>query len=225
MEDKIIECLNLQDRLNNQINPHWKKERSQEEFYRAIWIECAEAMESLPWKWWKKMELDFENLEIEIADIFHFILSISLMNSDRELLYFKKALASDFHNLSSIEGDYINHYLANIYTKEKIEGYLFLIERVAEKALRQDYNGTLFFFGLLVKDTIGFDRLHLLYFGKNILNRFRQEMGYKSGNYQKVIGGIEDNRYLVRLIKNIDNIEKLEKELRDILTTSKGGKV
>lgn len=219
MEDKIIECLDLQDKLNSQINPRWREERNRTEFYRAIWIECAEAMESLPWKWWKKMDLDFENLEIEIADIFHFILSISLLNQDKELTYFKKAINSDFHDLSHIEGDYLNHYLANVYQSDKIENYMFLIERIAEKSLKQDYNGTLFFFGLLVKETIGFDRLYLLYFGKNILNKLRQEMGYKSGNYQKYIDGIEDNRYLLRLIEKTDSIDNLEKELRLLLSS------
>lgn len=219
MEDKIRECLDLQDKLNSQINPRWREERNRTEFYRAIWIECAEAMESLPWKWWKKMDLDFENLEIEIADIFHFILSISLLNQDKELTYFKKAINSDFHDLSHIEGDYLNHYLANVYQSDKIENYMFLIERIAEKSLKQDYNGTLFFFGLLVKETIGFDRLYLLYFGKNILNKLRQEMGYKSGNYQKYIDGIEDNRYLLRLIEKTDSIDNLEKELRLLLSS------
>lgn len=219
MEDKIRECLDLQDKLNSQINPRWREERNRTEFYRAIWIECAEAMESLPWKWWKKMDLDFENLEIEIADIFHFILSISLLNQDKELTYFKKAINSDFHDLSHIEGDYLNHYLANVYQSDKIENYMFLIERIAEKSLKQDYDGTLFFFGLLVKETIGFDRLYLLYFGKNILNKLRQEMGYKSGNYQKYIGGVEDNRYLLRLIEKTNSIDNLEKELRHLLSS------
>lgn len=216
MDQKLQECLMLQDQLNIQINPGWKKDRSEREFFRAIWIECAEAMESLPWKWWKKMNLDIENLEIEIADIFHFVLSISLLKGDNQLIYFKKGLNSDFSNLNGIDGEYLNHYLADVYKQDKIEEYMFLIERVAEMSLRMHYDGVLFFFGLLVKDTIGFEKLYLLYTAKNILNRIRQEMGYKSGDYTKLINGIEDNRYLLNLVKKTTDINTIENQLRDL---------
>lgn len=217
MDRSLKECLKLQDELNSQINPDWKKKRSEAEFFRAIWLECAEAMESLPWKWWKKMDLDLENLEIEIADIFHFVLSISLLRGDSQLVYFKKALNSDFSNLAGIDGEYLNHYLADVYSRDRIDEYMFLIERVAEMSLRKHYDGVLFFFGLLVKDTIGFDKLYLLYTGKNILNRIRQEMGYKSGGYTKLINGVEDNRYLLDLVKKTADINTLENQLREIL--------
>ncbi|MEJ5173488.1 MAG: dUTP diphosphatase [Hydrogenothermaceae bacterium] len=216
MEEKIRECLKLQDELNLKINQNWRTERKEEEFYRAIWLECAESMESLPWKWWKKMEIDLENLEIEVADIFHFILSISLLKNDTDLRYFKKAVIGDFSNLEGIEGDYLNHYLADVYMRDKVDTYIFLIERVAEKSLRRDYNGTLFFFGLLVKELFDFNKLYLLYFGKNILNHIRQEMGYKTGDYKKVINGMEDNRYLIKLIQEIEDKNQLESKIREL---------
>lgn len=215
MDSRIKECLDLQNQLNSKINPDWENIRTTEDFYRAIWLECAESMDSLPWKWWKKMDLDIENLEIEVADIFHFILSLSLLKKDNQLLYFKKGLSLEFDNLEGIEGDYINHYLADIYSKDKMDTLMFIIERVAEKSLRKDYNGVLFFFGLLVREVFSFDKLYLLYFGKNILNHIRQEMGYKSGKYRKVINGLEDNRYLLGVIKDMKNIEDLEKNIRD----------
>lgn len=221
MDQSLKECLKLQDELNSQINPYWKRERSEAEFFRAIWLECAEAMESLPWKWWKKMDLDLENLEIEIADIFHFVLSIALLREDHQLIYFKKAIESDFSNLNGIDGEYLNHYLADVYSHNRIDEYMFLIERVAEMSLRRHYDGVLFFFGLLVKDTIGFEKLLLLYAGKNILNRIRQEMGYKSGYYNKLINGVEDNRYLLELVKKTTDINSLEIKLRDIFSNTR----
>ncbi len=219
MENKIKHCLQLQDQLNRKINENWKKIRKKEDFYRAIWLECAEAVESLPWKWWKKTQSDIENLEIELADIFHFILSLILMEKNPDLTYFYKGLNEDFKNLKNIEGDYINHYLAQIYQQNEniYEEYIFLFEKVAEKSLRQDLDGVLFFFGLLTKRLMGFDRLYLLYMGKNILNHIRQEMGYKSGEYKKIVDGLEDNKYLINLIKEVDNIENLELRLRETL--------
>ncbi|MGB9766734.1 MAG: dUTP diphosphatase [Sulfurihydrogenibium sp.] len=216
MEEKIKHCLELQDQLNRKINENWKNVRKKEDFYRAIWLECAEAVESLPWKWWKKVEPDIENLEIELADIFHFVLSLLLLEKKPDLTYLYKGLNEDFTQLLDIEGDYINHYLAQVYTKEKdlYQEYIFLFERIAEKALRQHLNGVLFFFGLLTRKLMDFDRLYLLYVGKNILNHIRQEMGYKSGEYKKLINGLEDNKYLVKVIKEVNSIENLEEKLR-----------
>jgi len=216
LEEKIKHCLELQDQLNRKINENWKNVRKKEDFYRAIWLECAEAVESLPWKWWKKVEPDIENLEIELADIFHFVLSLLLLEKKPDLTYLYKGLNEDFTQLLDIEGDYINHYLAQVYTKDKdlYQEYIFLFERIAEKALRQHLNGVLFFFGLLTRKLMDFDRLYLLYVGKNILNHIRQEMGYKSGEYKKLINGLEDNKYLVKVIKEVNSIENLEEKLR-----------
>ncbi|HEV09645.1 MAG TPA: dUTPase, partial [Sulfurihydrogenibium azorense] len=216
MEEKIKHCLELQDQLNRKINENWKNVRKKEDFYRAIWLECAEAVESLPWKWWKKVEPDIENLEIELADIFHFVLSLLLLEKKPDLTFLYKGLNEDFTQLLDIEGDYINHYLAQVYTKDKdlYQEYIFLFERIAEKALRQHLNGVLFFFGLLTRKLMDFDRLYLLYVGKNILNHIRQEMGYKSGEYKKLINGLEDNKYLVKVIKEVNSIENLEEKLR-----------
>lgn len=219
MEEKIKHCLELQDKLNKKINENWKEIRKKEDFYRAIWLECAEAVESLPWKWWKKVQPDLENLEIETADIFHFILSLILMEKNPDLEYLYKGLNEDFKELDNIEGEHINHYLALDYQKDGdiYEEYIFLFERVAEKSLRQDFNGVLFFFGLLTKKLMGLDRLYLLYMGKNILNHLRQEMGYKSGDYKKVINGIEDNKYLLKVLNQVKDLEDLKETLKKIL--------
>ena len=43
----------------------------------AINQEVSETIDSTPWKWWKKMELDTENIKVEIVDIFHFLVSLA----------------------------------------------------------------------------------------------------------------------------------------------------
>jgi len=53
-QSKLIEMFKLQDELNKKINKNWKGIRKKSDFVRAIWIECAELVDSLPWKWWKK---------------------------------------------------------------------------------------------------------------------------------------------------------------------------
>ncbi|NPA54701.1 MAG: dUTPase, partial [Aquificae bacterium] len=208
----------LQDELNSKINENWKKERTTTDFARAIWLECAELVESTPWKWWKKQKLDMDNIKIEVVDIWHFILSFILLNagSAEEALksgfidMFKKGLNEDLHNVD-VNSVYIHHYLGETDLTQKI---IYLTERVAEGFLKDEPFEGIFFFGLLVKNTISFKDLYLLYIGKNILNHIRQEFGYKSGNYKKEIAGLEDNRYLFKLVQSVDDENQLEEKIR-----------
>ena len=44
------------------------------------------------------------------------------------------------------------------------------------------------------------DELFALYIGKNVLNGFRQNNGYKSGEYRKLWQGREDNEHLIEVL-------------------------
>jgi dimeric dUTPase (all-alpha-NTP-PPase superfamily) len=219
MREKILDMLELQDNLNKRINENWRDIRTKEDFARATWIECAELVDSLPWKWWKKQDADMDNVKIEIVDIWHFIMSYILMDhySPEEAVrslpvdMFIKGIKQNFHNID-IPGEYINHYLGETDKYKKI---IFLAERVAEGFLKDSLNEGIFFFGLLVKNTISFDELYLLYIGKNILNHIRQEKGYNKGEYRKLINGLEDNQYLFNIVKQVKDKNQLERKIRE----------
>jgi hypothetical protein len=55
--------------------------------------------------------------------------------------------------------------------------------------------------------------------GKNILNQFRQDHGYKEGSYVKIWNGQEDNVVMQNILDSDDNLspkrlyEKLEEAL------------
>jgi hypothetical protein len=49
-----------------------------------------------------------------------------------------------------------------------------------------------------------FDDLYRHYVGKNVLNFFRQDHGYKSGTYEKVWSGREDNEHLTEVLTAIN---------------------
>ena len=223
MKEKLVDMFQLQEELNRKINDNWRQIRSKEDFARAVWIECAELVDSLPWKWWKKQQPDMENVQIEVVDIWHFVMSYILLDYEdigkavesEPVALFMKGLNEDFRELN-IKGEYINHYLGETDRYKKI---IFLAERVAEGFLKQDLNEGVFFFGLLVKNTISFEHLYLLYTGKNILNHIRQEKGYNSGEYKKVINGMEDNRYLFELVKSVKNKKDLEEKIRKTFET------
>ncbi|WP_457638705.1 dUTP diphosphatase [Persephonella sp.] len=218
MKDRLLQMFQLQDRLNRKINENWREVRTKEDFARATWIECAELVDSLPWKWWKKQEPDMDNVQIEVVDIWHFIMSYILMDfpapeeavESEAVNLFIKGVNEDFTEVN-VSGEYINHYLGETDSYRKI---IFLTERVAEGFLKNDASEGVFFFGLLVKNTISLKKLYLLYTGKNILNHIRQEKGYNKGQYRKLINGMEDNRYLFELVKEVSDEKELEEKIR-----------
>jgi len=219
MVEKLVEMLQLQEELNRKINENWREIRTKEDFARATWIECAELVDSLPWKWWKKQEANMENVQIEVVDIWHFVMSFILLDYPVEsaiesegIKMFVKGLNEDFKDID-IDGEKINHYLGETDRYGKI---IYLTERVAEGFLKQEEKEGCFFFGLLVRNTISMERLYLLYIGKNILNHIRQEKGYNSGNYTKQINGMEDNHYLFQLVQKISSKEELEEKIRQL---------
>jgi hypothetical protein len=52
---------------------------------------------------------------------------------------------------------------------------------------------------------LDFDALYRHYVGKNVLNFFRQDHGYKDGTYKKIWQGREDNEHLMDLLKQLDS--------------------
>ncbi len=69
--------LQMQDDMNSRVDPDWL-DRGRE-WYRAVWIECAELMDHYGgWKWWKSTSCDREQAMLEIVDIWHFGLSMRI---------------------------------------------------------------------------------------------------------------------------------------------------
>lgn len=176
--------LAMQDRMNSRVHAHWKAQDF--EWYRAIWLECGELIEHFGYKWWKKQEPDLEQVRLEVIDIWHFGLS---------------ALFRDGKNIEQIAGE-IEAELAGF----EPEG---LGVREATEALALHSLGTKGFspsrfWELMVSAGLDFDSLYSAYVGKNVLNFFRQDNGYKEGTYIKNWDGREDNEHLVELVAPLD---------------------
>ena len=59
-----------------------------------------------------------------------------------------------------------------------------------------------------------FDELFISYVGKNVLNFFRQDHGYKEGSYHKQWNGKEDNEHLVEVVQTLDpNLEDFAQQV------------
>jgi hypothetical protein len=62
------------------------------------------------------------------------------------------------------------------------------------------------FFRLCKLSGLSFQRLQKIYIGKNCLNKFRQEHGYKEGTYIKAWNGIEDNVVMMQVLDELKDV-------------------
>ncbi|MDO6763613.1 dUTP diphosphatase [Agarivorans sp. 1_MG-2023] len=185
--------LQLQDNMNAKVNPDWLATRSP--FLRAVVIEGAEAIEHHGWKWWKKQDCDLEQLQMELVDIWHFVLSELLLQENGE---HAPAQAHVFAHIdeTSLEFDGNTWQFSELNLLEKLE---LLIGLAAAKRTSIGL-----FSALLADCQMTWVDLYQQYVSKNVLNFFRQDNGYKQGTYRKVWGGREDNEHLVELMLDLD---------------------
>lgn len=188
MREKLEIMLKMQDELNSATcGKEWKNGRTRDgreiNWPRCIFMESAELLDSFNWKHWKSINSahNLDNAKIELVDIWHFILSFALENN---LSLFKLCK----ENLNLDEENY------EIF--DEIRG---LINESSNK--KPNLNKILSHFWRTAKAiNLNFDELYKIYIGKNVLNKFRQDKGYKNGTYVKIWQGREDNEIMQELL-------------------------
>ncbi len=194
-ETQLDAMLDMQDKMNSTVNPEWIKAKNN--WHRAILVEGVEAIEHHGWKWWKKQECDMGQLRMELVDIWHFMLSAVIQNKHGNLPIAKMELLSEFKlRQKSIQFD--NQY----YSPTQME-LLDKLDLLVGLAAARRINLALFE-SLLHECGMSWLELFKQYLGKNVLNVFRQDHGYKAGNYIKEWDGREDNEHLLEVIGEID---------------------
>jgi dimeric dUTPase (all-alpha-NTP-PPase superfamily) len=220
--DKLYLMLELQSSLNDSTNgSEWEKGVSKNkkviDWYRCIYMEACELIESYPWKHWKSIDakIDRENIKIETVDIWHFILSQAIKEARLKKISLK-TLAKEIESKS-----YFQAYLKN--PKLEFEDFyqeIAVVEELIKISLCKMDLELLFegFFEVAKVAKLSFDELYKLYVGKNILNNFRQNHGYKSGTYKKVWNQKEDNEVLQEILRQNPTITpaKLYEKLEEI---------
>lgn len=183
MRQRLDTMLDLQDAINRKIDPNWAARGF--EWYRAIWVECAELLDHYGWKWWKQQNPDIEQVKLELVDIWHFGLSLLLLRDlPRQVL--------------------ISNVIAQLVEPRSIEDFRIELEHFAHQVLgTQDFD-VAGFARLMAGAGLDFNELYLRYTGKNVLNRFRQDHGYQDGSYQKLWRGREDNEHLIEVAADLD---------------------
>ncbi|MBP0133218.1 MAG: dUTP diphosphatase [Nitrosospira sp.] len=187
--------LEMQDGMNKKVNPDWVAANNN--WHRAIQVEAVEAIEHHGWKWWKKQNCDMAQLRMELVDIWHFILSTVIQNTRGSIRFSTIEMISEL-NLSQKSVQFDNQYyiLAKMSLLEKLD---LLVGLSAAKRT------SLALFDSLLSDCgMSWVELFKQYTGKNVLNVFRQDYGYKAGTYIKIWNGREDNEHLVEVLDIID---------------------
>lgn len=185
-DSNIKKMLDMQDSMNKVVNLQWYEEHNP--WYRAIWMECAELVDHIGWKWWSKQEIDINQSQMELIDIWHFGLS--------NLLQRKVGVNEVYNEIEEFYSSEIDQK-QNLDTKRLLE----VVENFVSITISTRNFNIKEFLNLCTHFNLSFDELMKLYIGKNILNKFRQNNGYKLGNYTKIWNGKEDNYYLSAMIE------------------------
>jgi len=219
--DKILLMLQLQAQLNDATNGEdWTKGTTKNgktiNWKRCIYMECAEMVDSFSWKHWKSItaEPNWDNHQIEVIDVWHFIMSLAIENYSQN---FKGGIEDLALNISQLDSFSTVDVHSKSFSPQDI--VIAKVEELIRISISKDELDIEVliseFFDLVIMSGLNLDTLYRLYVGKNILNQFRQDNGYKDGSYIKVWNGEEDNVVMKRIWEENGDIKPdiLYKEL------------
>jgi len=196
-QNQIKQMLAMQDAMNSKVSATWRENNY--EWYRAIWVECAEMLDHHGWKWWKHQEIDVPQVQLELVDIFHFGLSLHLMTG------------ASVDEITS----QLTEQLAQ-GTAEK--DFKIALETLAAAAVANRSFAANAFADCMRLINMDLNELFRQYVGKNTLNFFRQDHGYKTGSYIKIWHGKEDNEVLAEVVNTLDaSADNFQKDLYQAL--------
>ncbi len=192
---------------------------------RCIYMECTELIDSFTWKHWKNINgsPNWQNIQIEVIDIWHFIMSLALEyyhnnkigGIDEIVSYIMdnksfKMFCKEPKNIKNVnQMEVINQVERIIHITSGVHNNPF------EMILSE-------YFTVAHSCGLNLHSLYKVYIGKNVLNGFRQNNGYKEGTYKKLWGKVEDNVIMNKIINENPKIspdelyKSLEKEYSKI---------
>jgi len=198
---------NLQQKLNDETNgKNWQlgttKLGKDINWLRCIHMEVAELIDSTPWKHWKNIDdkCDMQNLHIELVDIWHFIMSFALQEKN-----IPKAIELVNNSCKYTINNNIDY--KEIITQSEKLSYIALNLQINNLVTNESIIQLINQFFICCKVSgLSYDMLYKTYIGKNCLNKFRQDHGYKEGNYNKIWNGKEDNVYMTNIIDTMKTV-------------------
>ncbi len=206
--DYIKEMFLLQQKLNDETNGlGWENGYTKNDkiinWKRCIYMECAELIDSFNWKHWKDIEkpVDWENAAIEVVDIWHFIMSLILEDGK---INRGKGIERLVRDVTDVQG--FKRFTKEPYNVDNISSMEIIndIEKIIH--MTTGFNVDIYdsllknYFTVALKCGVNLNILYKYYIAKNVLNKFRQNHGYKEGNYKKVWNGKEDNIVMLEIL-------------------------
>ena len=251
VDAKFQTMLEIQDGLNAAMGDAWSEATFENpgcfDLVAAIAVECGEAIDHLKYKWWNNgAEPDHKQFQMEIIDIAHFLLGITILRN--------RIAGADVLPLlmEALDNSYVLH---ESYAETDKTHCISYVKRILYESLKLEYNQRLdtpynatlklawrwvfraYFASLQRAD---FDHFFNAYIGKAVLNKFRNDHGAKkygvvrdhvafvdhvSANgddpYLKIWFGREDNEILQAAIKKLNDESNLTREsINSILETA-----
>lgn len=223
--EMLSHMLEKQERSNSSLDLDWR-DRCRD-WKTAILVESAELIDHTAWKWWKAGATDTDQAQMEVVDLWHFLLSMMLQ--EEPML--------QYSNDSGISRDRKAEYYASWYTKQYLTACIRSAELPAEEidvtrlssAVKQFTHSVMsesntarnslpHFLRVMSAAGLSFDWLYRMYIAKNILNNFRWTHGSREGTYVKEWFGREDNEYLTDVLYGASLVgEELEALLQECL--------
>lgn len=239
----FMEALEKQNGFNLVVDENWTQRKFPQ--HRAMWTEAAEMAESFEWEWWKNVfvEPDYENIQVEIIDIFHFFMSHYIQvykNYEDIAIYFNSRISY----LKQYEKDFLAFKQTNPSMEKQKEVILSVVDEFVSKtaADRNKPVSIILFYKLMAYNELSLSVLFKKYFGKCVLNKFRQDNNYKVAKYsiktykedgylKEWEANTEDNVFMLQFIENMDvlNVEvfmdelymKLDDKYQDVISNIK----
>jgi len=174
--DKVLAMLQLQQQLNDATNgENWEegvtKNGKAINWKRCIYMECAEMVDSFAWKHWKSIaaEPDWDNLQIEVVDVWHFVMSLALETYKKNRLGDIVVLAEQIYEMDNyaLLYDKIDDFESEKLLMIQIESVnavdqtpFFEVTLTAGERIYTDATGSHFIAGDLYQVSIGALELH-----------------------------------------------------------------
>lgn len=202
----LLALSEMQDSLNAAIDPQWKETGNP--FYRAAWLELAEAMKHSDWPWWKSAEANTGEMITEYIDAIHFSLSALIvryksLTKEQFVSKLGEIVLKQKQSENELGGDMLRgiEIVVHEITKGKWS------DKILTHVLQLCYN-----MGMSIDD------IAKRYVAKNVLNMFRKNNGYKQGAYIKIWNGEEDNVVVLRIVSSATDFSNLLEQSKDLAT-------
>lgn len=193
---KLNELYQIQDNLNELVQPGWKAVLNREDFQTAMIAEFGgevlDTSTNIQWKHWKQTDptlFNEFNLKIEVTDTVFFYLSVLILNG---MVQQEDSLLDRFVGIDVTDLMEVGYIRGNRLDKPQyVDLFIDALKTPTPTIVDRFVSGA----GMSSEEFSAF------YVSKEILNRFRQSSGYQDGTYVKVESGIEDNSRLQPLIE------------------------